>query len=227
MTMYLVCSADIWHSQYLWCFSPWPSQIKRFIYEDRFMQDFLLVHLLKSEMVYSNIGLLWKLCWRVLLETVEKYYFCLFLPNQTHFCNTPLLRSVCLSSSLNVPMSHNMVNRRCSNLSPYFGPRLLCPRPPSGRSLPPPHPNPPPPAGALEPTETGPGVGGRAEEQYRWWGEWARLGCRRRATGSQRRGQERWRATAACCRPAPSFRTLCSVSTQDLCVLTSHRGAEL
>ena len=50
--MYLVCSVDIWHSQYLWCFSLWPSQVKRFIYEDTFMQDFILVHF--AEIVYSN-----------------------------------------------------------------------------------------------------------------------------------------------------------------------------
>ena len=113
MTMYLVCSADIWHSQYLWCFSPWPSQIKRFIYEDTFMQDFLLVHLLKSEMVYSNIGLLWKLCWRVLLETVEKYYFCLFLPNHS------LLQHSSAEVGLSVQLS------QCPNIPQHGQPTLL------------------------------------------------------------------------------------------------------
>lgn len=50
--------------------------------------------------------------------------------------------------------------------------------------------------------------------QQRRGGEWARPHCKRRK--SRRTSlRRRWRATAASCRPAPSWRTLCSVSTHD------------
>ncbi|CAL8397699.1 unnamed protein product [Arctogadus glacialis] len=97
------------------------------------MQDSIIVHLLNSEKVYSNIGLLSNcaevyinsvhtfimylfVCLHILRETIENYFLACALKKRrkTHFCNTPLLSSVCLSGSLNVPMSHNMVNRHCS-----------------------------------------------------------------------------------------------------------------
>ena len=107
MTMYLLCSADIWHSKYLWCFSLWLSQIKPFIYEDRLMQDFIIVHWLNSEKVYSNIGLLSNCaevyissvhtfilyllsCLQILLETVKNYFLPVLLKKKkTHLWSTP------------------------------------------------------------------------------------------------------------------------------------------
>ena len=134
MTMYLVCSVDIWHSQYLWCFSLWPSQVKRFIYEDTFMQDFILVHF--AEIVYSNK--------KPTMKTVLKGFTgdgreILFLPVFAKPLTFATLlcwgRSVC--PALSMSQCPTTWSTDAAPISSHtFGSHLLCPRPPSGRSLP-------------------------------------------------------------------------------------------
>ena len=46
-------------------------------------------------------------------------------------------------------------------------------------------------------------------------GEWARPHCRTTQSRRRKSPRRRWRVTATFCRPAPSWRALCSVSTHD------------